>query len=179
MTAHFLRLEWKQYFRASYWEKSIGIKILMGFLALYFIGLLMVMGFELFNGLKKLFPEQDPFTMVKRGLFYWFSLDLTIRFFLQKLPVMTVKPFLTMPVKRNKIVNFVLIKSACSFFNFLSLFFAIPFAIVLLREGYHSNHVWLWLAIIFLMTHVVNMLHFFLENLMSKSDLSVFLAFGV
>ena len=179
MTAHFLRLEWKQYFRASYWEKSIGIKILMGFLALYFIGLLMVMGFELFNGLKKLFPEQDPFTMVKRGLFYWFSLDLTIRFFLQKLPVMTVKPFLTMPVKRNKIVNFVLIKSAFSFFNFLSLFFAIPFAIVLLREGYHSNHVWLWLAIIFLMTHVVNMLHFFLENLMSKSDLSVFLVFGV
>ena len=60
MTAHFLRLEWKQYFRASHWEKSIGIKILMGFLALYFIGLLMVMGFELFNGLKKLFPEQDP-----------------------------------------------------------------------------------------------------------------------
>ena len=84
-----------------------------------------------------------------------------------------------MPVKRSKIVNFVLIKSAFSFFNFLSLFFAIPFAIVLLREGYHSNHVWLWLAIIFLMTHVVNMLHFFLENLMSKSDLSVFLVFGV
>lgn len=96
------------------------------------------MGFELFNRLKKLFPEQDPFTMVKRGLFYWFSLDLTIRFFLQKLPVMTVKPFLTMPVKRNKVVNFVLTKSASSF---LSLFFAIPFAIVLLREGYHSNHV--------------------------------------
>ena len=60
MTAHFLRLEWKQYFRASYWEKSIGIKILMGFLALYFIGLLMVMGFELFNGLKNSSQNKTP-----------------------------------------------------------------------------------------------------------------------
>ena len=174
MITHFFRLEWKQYFRSSHWEKSIGIKILMGFFALYFIGLFVVMGFGLFYGLKKLFPEQDPFTMVNRGLFYWFSIDLAIRFFLQKLPVMTTKPLLTLPVSRNKMVNFVLVKSVFSFFNFLSLFFAIPFAVVLLREGYNANQVSLWLALLFLMTHVVNMLNFFLEYLMSKSDLSVF-----
>lgn len=179
MIAHFIRLEWKQYFRAPYWQKSIGIKILMGFFALYFIGIFTLMGFSLFYGLKKVFPDQDPFDLLNRNLFYWFSADLAMRFFLQKLPVMTVKPFLTMNIKRSKIVNYVLIKSTLSFFNFLSLFFIIPFAFVLIKEGYDSTQVWTWLGMIFFMTHVINLLNFFLEDLMSKTDLSILPVVGV
>lgn len=179
MIAHFLRLEWKQYFRAPYWQKSIGIKILMGFFALYFIVIFLGMGLGLFPILKEMYPDQDPFDLVNKAMFYWVSADLAMRFFLQKLPVMTVKPFLTLPVKRSKIVNFVLTKSAFSFFNFLSLFFAIPFSIVLIGKGYDSTQVLTWLGFIFLATHIVNMLNFFLENLMSKTDLSILPIVGV
>lgn len=179
MIAHFLRLEWKQYFRAPYWEKSIGIKILLGFFALYFILMFLVMGFGLFYALKKMFPEQDPFNLMNQYLYYWFTADLAMRFFLQKLPVMTVKPFLTMSIKRRAIVNYVLGKSTFSFFNFLSLFFAIPFAFVLLKEGYDSTQVWTWFGLIFIATHVVNMLNFFIDNLMSKTELSVLPVVGV
>lgn len=179
MIGHFLKLEWKQYFRSPYWQKSIGIKILMGFFALYFIVMFLGMGFGLFPILKKAYPEEDPFTILNKAIFYWISADLAIRFFLQKLPVMTVKPFLTLPVKRNKIVNFVLAKSAFSFFNFLPLFFAIPFSIVLAGKGYDLTQVLTWLGFIFLATHVVNMLNFFFENLMSKSELSILPIVGV
>ena len=173
MITRFLDLEWKQYFRSPYWQKSIGIKILMGFFGLYFIAVFALMGVGAFYALKKMFPEQDPFTIVNQALFYWFVSDLAMRFFLQKLPVMTVKPFLILPVKRSKIVNFVLAKSAFSFFNFLGLFFTIPFSVVLINEGYDSTQVWTWFGLLFLMTHVVNLLNFFLENLMSKTDLSI------
>ncbi|MFD2566924.1 DUF5687 family protein [Pseudotenacibaculum haliotis] len=179
MIAHFLRLEWKQYFRAPYWQKSIGIKIFMGFFALYFIAMFLGMGFGLFPVLKKAYPDQDPFTIVNQALFYWISADLAVRFFLQKLPVMTVKPFLTLPVKRSKIVNFVLTKSIFSFFNFLPLFFAIPFSIVLIGKGYDPTQVWTWFGFIFLVTHVINMLNFFLENLMAKSELSILPIVGI
>ena len=179
MVAHFLRLEWKQYFRSPNWEKSIGIKILLGFFALYFIVLFLSMGFFLFPALKKQFPEQDPFDLVNKALYYWFSIDLAMRFFLQKLPVMTVKPLLTLPVKRKKVVNYVLIKSVFSFFNVLSLLFAIPFAIQLLSKEYNPTEVWTWVALLFLMTHLVNMLNFFFANFMAKSDFSIFPIVGL
>ena len=179
MIARFLNLELKQYFRSPYWEKSIGIKILMGFFGLYFVGMFALIGVGSYYGLKKIFPEEDPFTIVNKALFYWFSADLAMRFFLQKLPVMMVKPFLILPIKRSKIINFVISKSAFSFFNFLILFFTVPFSIELIKEGYQLTQVWTWFGLMFLMTHVVNLLNFFLENLMSKSDLSTLPVVGV
>lgn len=172
MISHFLRLEWKQYFRSPYWQKSIGIKILMGFFALYFIGIFTIMGFALYPGLKKYYPESDPFLLVNGFLFFWVLGDLVMRFFFQKLPVMSVKPFLTLPIKRNKIVNYVLGKSSASFFNFLPLFAIIPFGIILISEGYSGSVITTWMLALFFIVHIVNYLNFIIENLSSKTDLS-------
>lgn len=179
MIAQFLRLEWKQYFRSSYWQKSIGIKILLGFFALYFIVVFAFMGVGLYFGLKKVFPEQDPFQLVNKSLFYWFSADLAIRFFLQKLPVMSVKPLLIIPIKRSRIINFVLLKSSLSFFNFLPLFAVIPFGVVLMNHDYPVTQVWVWMILLFLMTHIINQLNFAIENIASKFEMSIFPAVGV
>ena len=98
MIKHFINLEWKQYFRSSYWQKSIAINILMVFFALYFVAMFLGLGFGLLFILKKTFPEQDAFVIANGFLFYWIIGDLLMRFFLQKLPVMSVKPLLTLPV---------------------------------------------------------------------------------
>ncbi|SEC36213.1 hypothetical protein SAMN04489761_2780 [Tenacibaculum sp. MAR_2009_124] len=172
MTSHFLNLEWKQYFRSSYWQKGIGIKILMGFFALYLIVIFLLGGVGIFPALKKFFPESDPFLIINGFLFYWVLVDLMARFFLQKLPVMTIKPLLTLPIKKSKIVNYVLGKSATSFFNFLPLFAFIPFSIVLIGKGYSLPETVTWLAGIVLVVLTVNYLNFVIENLSAKSDLS-------
>jgi len=85
MIKHFLNFEWKQFFRSSYWQKSIALNILMGFLALYFILVFLVLGIGLYPILKKQFPESDPLIILNGFLFYWFLGDLVMRFFLQKL----------------------------------------------------------------------------------------------
>ena len=135
MIKHFINLEWKQYFRSSYWQKSIVINILLIFFALYFVGIFLFMGAFLFKIIGKATPDEDPFLVVNNYIFYWFIGDVLMRFFLQKLPVMSVKPLLTLPIKRSTIVNFVLGKSALNFFNFLPLFAIIPFSISLLKNG--------------------------------------------
>ena len=127
MIKHFLSLEWKSFMRSASFGKGLAIKILMAFLALYFIAIFLSMGIILYPGLKKAFPEQDPLAIVNNFLFFWIIGDLVFRFFFQKLPVMSVKPLLTLPVKRSKIVNFVLGKSTTSFFNYVSVFAIIPF----------------------------------------------------
>ncbi|MEM6515835.1 MAG: DUF5687 family protein, partial [Bacteroidota bacterium] len=142
---HFISLEWKQYFRSAYWQKSIALNILMIFLALYFIVCFLIMGIALYPMLKDFYPEQDPLVIVNSFLFYYILGDIILRFFFQKLPVMSVKPLLTLPVKRSKVVHYVLRKSALSFFNFLPLFAFVPFSIMLLINDYAVGGVLTWL----------------------------------
>ena len=169
---HFLNLEWKQYFRSSYWQKSIFLNILLVFFALYFVVMFLVMGVALYPLLKQSFPDQDPLIIVNSYLFYWFLVDLLMRFFFQKLPIMSVKPLLTLPVKRSKIIHFVLGKSALSFFNFLPLFAAIPFGVMLMVEGYPTMSVAAWMLAFLIITVIINFLNFIIESFSEEKELS-------
>lgn len=172
MIKHFINLEWKQYFRSSYWQKSMGLNILLVFFALSFMVMFLMMGFGLLFILKKMFPEQDAFVVANGFLFYWIIGDLMMRFFLQKLPVMSVKPLLTLPIKRSTIVNFVLGKSAVSFFNFLPLFAIIPFSIMLLRDGYATSMVLTWMFTMIIIVLIINFLNFIIEAFSTEKELS-------
>ena len=172
MISKFISLEWKQFFRSASFGKSLALKILMGFFALYFIVTFLALGVSLYPGLKKAFPDQDPFIIVNKAIFYWVLMELLIRFFFQKLPVMSVKPLLTLPIKRNTVVNYVLGKSALSFFNFLPLFATIPFSIVLAFEGYSKSIVITWVIAMVLISLISNFLNFIIESVSSETELS-------
>ena len=172
MIKHFLSLEWKAFFRSASFGKSLGIKIFMGFLSLYFIAMFLGMGLLLFPGLKKVYPDQDPLLIVNSFLFYWILADLALRFFFQKLPVMSVKPLLTLPVKRGYVVNYVLGKSVLSFFNFLPLFAIIPFGITLLFKNYPLANVLVWMLALVLVALIINFLNFIIESFSAEKELS-------
>ena len=172
MVKHFISLQWKQFFRSSYWQKNIVLNILLVFFAIYFMLTFLAMGLLLYPGLKKVFPEADPFVIVNQYVFYWILIDLLMRFFFQKLPMMSVKPLLTLPVKRGAVVNFVLGKSALSFFNFLPLFTTIPFAVQLFRHEYATSQIITWLVLMVLVSLIVNFLNFIIESLSAETELS-------
>jgi len=172
MISHFLKLEWKQFFRSSYWQKSIALNLLLAFFGLFLIVMFLSMGIALYPILKEEFPASDPFIMVNNILFYWFLADLVIRFFFQKLPVMSVKPLLTLPIKKSKIVHYVLGKSTLSYFNFLLMFAVIPFGIMLITNGYNVTMVLFWIFVLIGITLIINFLNFLIENLAAKTDLS-------
>jgi len=172
MISHFLKLEWKQFFRSSYWQKSIALNILMGFFALYFILMFLGLGLGLYPILEKQFPGTDPLLMVNSFLFYWFLGDLMFRFFMQKLPIMNIKPLLTLPIKQNTILHYVLGKSATSFFNFLPLFAIIPFGIVLISNSYSSLTVLTWVVTMLIFILSINFLNFIIESKSSETELS-------
>jgi hypothetical protein len=172
MIKRFLNLEWKQFFRSSHWQKNIAIKILMGFFALYMIAMFLFLGTGMYFIIRKLYPEGDPFVIVTNFIFYWMLGDLVMRFFLQKLPVMTVKPLLTLPIKRSQVVNYVLGKSATSFFNFLPLFAIIPFSVILISKEYDTSIVLFWALTMVIITLINNYLNFIVESLSAKTSLS-------
>ena len=172
MIKQFINLEWKQYFRSSYWQKSMALNILMVFFALYFIVIFLGLGFGLLPILKKMYPNQDPFVVANGFLFFWIIMDLLLRFFFQKLPVMSVKPLLTLPIKRSTVVHYVLGKSALSFFNFLPLFAIIPFSVMLIGDGFSTSMVLIWMLTMIILVFINNFLNFIIEALSAKTELS-------
>lgn len=172
MIKHFINLEWKSLFRSASFGKSLALKIFMIFLALYMIVSFLVVGLALYPILKDVYPNKDPFIIVNGFIFYWIIADLLMRFFLQKLPVMSIKPLLTLPIRKGKMVHYVLGKSALSFFNFLPLFAFIPFCVMLIINDYEGLTVITWLIVLMIITQIINFLNFIVESLSAETELS-------
>jgi hypothetical protein len=144
----------------------------MGFIALYFMGIFLFIGFFMDKILKEVYPDFDPLVAFNGLIFFWILGDILVRFFFQKLPVMSVKPLLKLPIKRKTIVNYVLGKSVTSFINFLPLFAVIPFSIKLIYGGYDVSTVLVWLLVMIILTLINNFLNFIIESLSAETELS-------
>ena len=154
MFKHFIMLEWKSFLRSASLGSNIAMKIFMGFFAVYFMVIFIAAGVGAFFILKE--EGYEPLATVNKFMIYYLFADLLIRYFLQKMPVLNIKPLLTLPIKRSTIVHFTLGKTALSFFNWSHALFFIPFSIVLLLNGYNALNVILW--------HVGMMSLFYLNN---------------
>jgi hypothetical protein len=171
MYNRFILLEWKAFFRSASVGKSIGVKILMVFLALYFATLFLFAGIGLYPLIQNYFPGEDPLQVANSYVLLWLLAELSLRFFLQTLPVMDIKPLLVLPLLKRKVVNFVLIKSLFSFFNFLPLLIIIPFGVFNLYKSEHSTvGIIAWMLAMWGLSLTVNFTNFivkkkFTENL--------------
>lgn len=161
MFKHFITLEWKAFFRSASFASNLALKIIMGLAALYFIAVFSILGFF---GYKILSGEGlEPLLTVNKYIIYYFVADLVIRYFFQKMPVTNIKPLLNLPIKRNVIVHFSLGKTAISFFNFMHVFFFIPFTIALFTHGYGFNAA-LWCLGMMAMIYINNFINILINN---------------
>ena len=166
MFKHFINLQWKSFFRSSNFGKGLALKLLMGFFAIYMMVSFAGLGVALYFFLKKAFPDNDPMVIVSGYMLYWVLIELFFRYFMQKLPVMDIKPLLLYPINKRKIAHYILAKSGFSGYNFLSLFLAVPFSIVLIAQGYPILNVIGWLVAVIGMVQTINYTNF----IINKSD---------
>ena len=162
MFKHFIKLEWKSFFRSASFATNLALKIVMGFMAIYFMVIFVAAGVAVFFLLKEEF-HLEPLATVNKYLIYYLFGDLVIRYFFQKMPVTNIKPLLNLPIKRDTIVHFSLGKTSISFFNILHAFFFIPFTVVLLMNGY-GFQVILWHFGIMALIYANNFINVLLNN---------------
>ena len=120
----------KNFFRAPQWELKLAVRILMGFLILYFLTAFLFLGIGGFYLLTKENPESDPILLINPLLGLYFIVDIVVRYFFQSIPVTEVKPLLILPISKKEIVNGVLWRSLISFFNVIPVVTLLPFCIV-------------------------------------------------
>ena len=164
MTKTFISLEWKKFTRSAAFTKGLVIKILMIIGALYFGGIAVFLGALGFKILQKAVPDVDPLITLNQFLIYWVLAELAFRFFMQQLPVMNIKPLMTLPVKRNKVIQFLLNKTIFSFFNLIGILFLAPFSAALLYFGYPPLQVIAWLVSLAGIVLCINFVNFLINK---------------
>tara|TARA_R110000796_G_scaffold37722_1_gene94989 strand:- start:25481 stop:26953 length:1473 start_codon:yes stop_codon:yes gene_type:complete len=163
MFKHFIKLQWKSFFRSASLKSNIAIKILMAFAALYFIAIFIGMGVGVYFLIEEA-NMGDPFDVVNKYMIYYIAFDLVFRYMLQKMPVTNIKPLLYLPFKKSQVVNFSLGKTILSYFNWSHAFFFIPFSIVLLLKDYNPLGVITWHLAIMGIIYCNNFINILVNN---------------
>lgn len=178
MFKHFIWLEWKSFLRSASFGTNLAMKIIMGLFAALILLEFLALGFFSYTILEE--NNLEPFPTVNKYLIYYLSIDLMIRYFLQKMPVMNIRPLLTLPIKKGTIVHFSLGKTALSFFNWTHALFFIPFTIVLLIKGYGYQAI-LWNIAMFALVYFNNFINILInnKNAVFYSVLAVFAGLGL
>lgn len=142
MIRQFLQLEWRSFFRSASFKVNIIIKIILGIVACFYAAMILFLGVAAYYGLKE--KGMEPLMTINHYLIYWWAFDLVFRYFLQKTPVMWVRPLLPLPFKKKNITHYLMGRSAFSFFNIYPAFFFVPFSVALLLNGYSIIGVISW-----------------------------------
>lgn len=179
MYAKLLLLEWKSFFRSATLGKEIAIKILIGFFALYGLVSMLLLGFGLHYLILELNPDSEPIYFLNQYILIWFVMELIVRYMMQKIPIVQIKPFLNQNIKRETLVNFILTKSAFSFFNWFTPIMIIPFAIVSLFE---TDFAWYqiagWTFSILCLVLIANFLNIYIDKKILDSKKLFIVFFG-
>lgn len=162
MIKAFIFLEWKSFIRSSSFKMNLILKIILGIAAIFYSLMLLSLGVGVFYILKE--KDLDPLKTINQFLIYWWLSDLVIRYFMQKSPVMRIKPLLTLPIKKKTIIHYLLGKSGVSFFNIYPAFFFVPFSVVLIYNGYSVFGVIAWHLAIMALTFANNYINLLVNN---------------
>ncbi len=145
MVATLLSHGWKKLSRSVSFSKELTTTILLTLFGLMFLGYSLALGFALdriiTNGLK----HEDSFQFLNGLLLYYFVFEFMIRYFLQNLPVLDVQPYLHLPLKRSRIVHYLLVKSLSHGMNILVFILFSPFAFTAIANRFGMASAFSWI----------------------------------
>ena len=138
--------------RHPMYEKSKFGKFWMYFMSVFWAAYLIFFGTTFafaFDG-----GAREAYHVMNSGLIFVLALDFLMRLPFLKTPTQEVKPYLLLPVKRSRLIDFLLLRSGLNSFNLLWLFLFVPFAIITVTKFYGvagvlTYCIGIWLLIIF------------------------------
>ena len=171
--------------RHPMYEKNKVAKI-FGYIGVAFwAGYLIFFGTTFAFGFADMVPNREPYHVMNAvALIFILALDFLLRIPFQKTPTQEVKPYLLLPVKRNRIIDFLLIRSGLSLFNLFWLFMFVPFSFITITKYFGISGVLTYLIGIWLLIVANNywrrkLKSFFIATISSSLPRSPFMPMNV
>lgn len=163
MFLKFLRLEIKSFFRGTSVGMNLAMKILRFIGILYFMACLAGGAFAAFYYVKEEM-HQDPLKIVSKFLVAAWAVDLIIKYIWQEMSTQNIKPFLSMNIPRNMLVNYMLVKTFLSALGWLNSLFFITFSVIALFNGYSILGILAWFIGVSLLFYLNNFINILFNN---------------
>ncbi|MBC7912481.1 MAG: hypothetical protein H7Y07_00010 [Pyrinomonadaceae bacterium] len=171
----FFHHQYTAFWRSKNTGKSMAVSIFKGLSLLYLFANLLIVSFFLDKILDKAIPERETIDAFNCLLIYYFLIDLLMRFQLQELPTLSVKPYLNLPISRNKIVKYLSLTSLFTGFNLSPFLLTVPFLLkVLLFEGDGTT----FFALVISIAGLTLLNHFFSVWLKRKININAWFVVG-
>ena len=175
MNHNLFSLAWRETTRSAYWGKSIASNIGLGFLALYFSVSFLLTGFAIPSILIKDFPDTDPVSKFNSILLAYFAIDLIIRQLVQKLPTVSFRPLLLQNIRRQKIANYLMVRSVLNFFNLLPFFLLLPVTFTLVTDSHSGLATAAWFLAISILIFSNHFLAIYLKWKFNEAEYGFFI----
>lgn len=123
----FAKHTWLGFIRSPALTRKIIEGVIIGFFAIYTAVGLMALGYAAPSLIREFMPGANPTEIVAGAFCAYLLMDILLRYFVQKFPAMTIKPYLLLPISKSKIVRYMLVRALFSPFNLIIPVFLIPF----------------------------------------------------
>lgn len=155
---------WKQEFRSPVWAKNLLANIFLGFAALMMLSYVLILGAALDKLVGRFFPNENPIEFINGLIIYYFLFEFFVRFFLQNVPILQIQPYLHLPIKKSKIIHFMLRKSQFSVFNVLAILLFLPFTILRIAVEYDTIQAVGWISTVIALAMCNHFLTMFIKK---------------
>lgn len=169
MISTLLQHQWKSFWRSRSAGRNVAMQIFIGFIVLYLAATAIFIGFSLDKILSEAFPRKEIISVYLGFILYYYAFDIIMRFILQDLPTLAVQPYLTQNINRNKLVQFLNIRSLFSIFTLLPLFLFLPFIATIISNKYGQE---VSLALVVCIFSLTFFNHFFVLFIKRKTILN-------
>lgn len=127
---NFLKHTWLSFRRSPALTQNLLQTLLLAFFGFYIAVSFLVSGLVAGEIIREFFPGKNVLGMAGAFLIYYLPMDILMRYFLQKFPTLSIKPYLLLPVSKSAMIHYLLRRSLFSFYSFLPLFLTLPFFLV-------------------------------------------------
>ena len=121
--------QWQKTVRAPGYYRNLWVTVFFALAGLYIVGALALLGRTFPRIVADVAPQFTAMEAFSGALLYILLLALAMRYFMQSLSTINLQPYQTLPIKRNAIMNYILLKPLLGGANYMTLAFVIPFAL--------------------------------------------------
>jgi hypothetical protein len=130
LTRNLIAQQYKSFIRNGNWRRNLPGRIVAGIMKAMVILAFLMLGFSIREILKEIGGE--AVATFNSFLLWYFAGDLVLRCFLQPLPTLQIIPLLRLPIRKKKLIDFLLFTSFWNLFSLIPFLVLIPFSLQLL-----------------------------------------------
>ena len=155
-------------------DRNLAFKIFSYFMFAFIASYLLMIGFFIYDVLLRHGAYNDAIDSFNYILIYFLLFDFLIKYISKEGQTIQIAPYLTIPVKRNTLFNFMLIKEFTNIWNLYLLFLIIPFAFRSIPAFYGFSGVFLFLLFIYILCIGSSLLVNIANNLLNRNGWFLF-----